>query len=187
MDEPTLENTFVAPLRALGQQVHDESFPARHHTRPVGEVAIGASQLSKQFGSFTAVRQLSPEVHYGEIYGLLGANGAGKTTTIKMLCGLVAPSGGGVQLAGWTKHLRSGEVRQRIGYMSQKFSLYDDLSLEENLEFFAGVYGVPREERDEKKRWVLDFSGSAGARTAAHGQPAAGLEAARGLRRSDHA
>ncbi len=163
LEEPTLENTFVARLRALGQQVHDESFPARHsHTDHMGEVAIGASQLSKQFGTFTAVRQLSLEVHYGEIYGLLGANGAGKTTTIKMLCGLVEPSGGGVQLAGWTKHLRSGEVRQRIGYMSQKFSLYNDLSLEENLEFFAGVYGVPREEREEKKRWVLEFSGLQG-------------------------
>ncbi len=108
------------------------------------------------------MRQLSLEVHYGEIYGLLGANGAGKTTTIKMLCGLVEPSSGGVQLAGWTKHLRSGEVRQRIGYMSQKFSLYNDLSLEENLEFFAGVYGVPSEEREEKKRWVLEFSGLQG-------------------------
>jgi ABC-2 type transport system ATP-binding protein len=163
LDEPTLENTFVAQLRALGQQVHDEPFPARHsHTEHMGQVAIGASQLSKQFGPFTAVRQLSLEVHYGEIYGLLGANGAGKTTTIKMLCGLVEPSGGGVQLAGWTKHLRSGDVRQRIGYMSQKFSLYNDLSLEENLEFFAGVYGVPSEERDEKKRWVLEFSGLQG-------------------------
>ncbi len=163
LDEPTLENTFVARLRALGEQVHDESFPARHsHMEHMGQVAIGASRLSKQFGSFTAVRQLSLEVHYGEIYGLLGANGAGKTTTIKMLCGLVEPSGGQVQLAGWTKHLRAGEVRQRIGYMSQKFSLYDDLSLEENLEFFAGVYGVPREERDEKKQWVLEFSGLQG-------------------------
>ncbi len=163
LDEPTLENTFVARLRALGQEVHDEPFPARHdHSQLIGQVAIGASQLTRQFGSFTAVRGVSLQVHYGEIYGLLGANGAGKTTTIKMLCGLVAPSGGSVQLAGWTKQLRSSEVRQSIGYMSQKFSLYNDLSIEENLEFFAGVYGVPREEREEKKRWVLEFSGLEG-------------------------
>ena len=163
LDEPTLENTFVARLRALGQEVHDEPFPARHdHTQRTGQVAIGASRLTRQFGSFTAVRNVSLEVHYGEIYGLLGANGAGKTTTIKMLCGLVAPTRGVVQLAGWTKQLRSSEVRQSIGYMSQKFSLYNDLSIEENLEFFAGVYGVPREEREEKKRWVLEFSGLEG-------------------------
>jgi len=163
LDEPTLENTFVARLRALGQEVHDEPFPARHdHSQLIGQVAIGASQLTRQFGSFIAVRRVSLEVRYGEIYGLLGANGAGKTTTIKMLCGLVAPTGGSVQLAGWTKQLRSSEVRQSIGYMSQKFSLYNDLSIEENLEFFAGVYGVPREEREEKKRWVLEFSGLEG-------------------------
>jgi ABC-2 type transport system ATP-binding protein len=163
LDEPTLENTFVARLRALGQEVHDEPFPARHdHSQLIGQVAIGASQLTRQFGSFTAVRGVSLQVRYGEIYGLLGANGAGKTTTIKMLCGLVAPTGGSVQLAGWTKQLRSSEVRQSIGYMSQKFSLYNDLSIEENLEFFAGVYGVPPEEREEKKRWVLEFSGLEG-------------------------
>ena len=163
LDEPTLENTFVARLRALGQEVHDEPFPGRHsHSDLTGQVAIGALQLTKQFGSFTAVHAVSLEVHYGEIYGLLGANGAGKTTTIKMLCGLLDPTSGGVQLAGWTNRLRSSEVRQRIGYMSQKFSLYNDLSIDENLEFFAGVYGVPGEEREEKKRWVLEFSGLEG-------------------------
>jgi ABC-2 type transport system ATP-binding protein len=99
------------------------------------------------------------DVKYGEIYGLLGANGAGKTTTIKMLCGLLAPTRGEMRLAGKTGGLRSGDVRQRIGYMSQKFSLYDDLSITENLEFFAGVYGVPEEERAEKMRWVISFSG----------------------------
>jgi ABC-2 type transport system ATP-binding protein len=105
---------------------------------------------------------VSVEVQYGEIYGLLGANGAGKTTTIKMLCGLLAPTRGDMQLAGKHGGLRSGEVRQRIGYMSQKFSLYDDLSITENLEFFSGVYGVPEREREEKKSWVLSFSGLEG-------------------------
>jgi len=160
VDEPTLENTFVAVLRALGGEPLNEPFPSRHdHSGLRGQVAIGATKLTKQFGSFTAVRNLSLDVRYGEIYGLLGANGAGKTTTIKMLCGLVEPTLGVMQLAGETGSLRSTSVRQQIGYMSQKFSLYNDLTIEENLDFFAGVYGVPPEELEEKKSWVLRFSG----------------------------
>jgi ABC-2 type transport system ATP-binding protein len=160
VDEPTLENTFVATLRNLGQQVHHDPFPGRRDHREMrGRIAIGAANLTKQFGSFTAVKGVSAEVQYGEIYGLLGANGAGKTTMIKMLCGLLPPTYGQMQLAGERGSLRSPEVRQRIGYMSQKFSLYDDLSIAENLEFFAGVYGVPESERAEKKRWVISFSG----------------------------
>jgi ABC-2 type transport system ATP-binding protein len=160
VDEPTLENTFVATLRALGGEPDSGPFPSRHdHSGLRGEIAIGATNLTKQFGSFTAVRNLSLNVRYGEIYGLLGANGAGKTTTIKMLCGLVEPTLGVMQLAGETGSLRSTSVRQQIGYMSQKFSLYNDLTIDENLDFFAGVYGVAREEREEKKGWVLRFSG----------------------------
>lgn len=162
VDEPTLENTFVATLRALGQEAHETPFPCRHdHSELRGHVAIGADKLVKQFGEFTAVKGVSLEVRHGEIYGLLGANGAGKTTTIKMLCGLLEPTAGEVHLAG-ERSLRSGGVRQQIGYMSQKFSLYNDLSIEENLDFFAGVYGVPAEESEEKKRWVLSFSGLEG-------------------------
>jgi ABC-2 type transport system ATP-binding protein len=162
-DEPTLENTFVATLRSLGQEVHSDPFPGRRSNAPLkGQVAIGASNLTKQFGNFTAVKDVSLEIKYGEIYGLLGANGAGKTTTIKMLCGLLPPTFGKMTLAGKTGSLRSGEVRQKLGYMSQKFSLYNDMSIRENLEFFAGVYGVPEEERAEKMRWVLSFSGLEG-------------------------
>jgi ABC-2 type transport system ATP-binding protein len=127
-----------------------------------GQIAIGATSLTKQFGAFTAVKNVSVQVRYGEIYGLLGANGAGKTTTIKMLCGLLPPTSGSMQLAGERGSLRSPAVRQQIGYMSQKFSLYDDLSIIENLEFFAGVYGVPEHERAEKMRWVISFSGLEG-------------------------
>jgi ABC-2 type transport system ATP-binding protein len=163
IDEPTLENTFVATLRGLGQRVHDDVFPGRHdHGDLRGEIAIGATNLTKEFGSFTAVRNVTTQVRYGEIYGLLGANGAGKTTTIKMLCGLLPPTLGDMQLAGQHGSFRSAEVRQQIGYMSQKFSLYDDLSITENLQFFAGVYGVPEQERVEKMRWVLAFSGLEG-------------------------
>src|SRR5499427_5116360 len=162
IDEPTLENTFVATLRALGQEPHETPFPCRHdHSELRGRVAIGADKLVKQFGAFSAVKGVSLQVRHGEIYGLLGANGAGKTTTIKMLCGLLEPTSGEVHLAG-ERGLRSGAVRRQIGYMSQKFSLYNDLSIEENLDFFAGVYGVPDEEREEKKRWVLSFSGLEG-------------------------
>jgi drug efflux transport system ATP-binding protein len=160
VDEPTLENTFVATLRRLGHQAHETPFPGRHdHRKLRGRIAISATNLTKQFGSFTAVKNVNLRIHHGEIYGLLGANGAGKTTIIKMLCGLLDPTEGDIQLVGESVDLRSFEVRQRIGYMSQKFSLYNDLSIQENLDFFAGVYGVPENEREEKIRWVLSFSG----------------------------
>jgi ABC-2 type transport system ATP-binding protein len=160
VDEPTLENTFVATLRRLGHKAHETPFPGRHDHRQLrGQIAISATNLTKRFGSFIAVRNVNLRIHYGEIYGLLGANGAGKTTIIKMLCGLLDPTEGDIQLVGESRDLRSFEVRQRIGYMSQKFSLYNDLSIQENLDFFAGVYGVPENEREEKIRWVLSFSG----------------------------
>jgi ABC-2 type transport system ATP-binding protein len=161
---PTLENTFVAMLRQTKEDVRAAPFPlkGRFSERASGAVAIGARNLSKKFGNFDAVKNVSLEVRYGEIYGLLGANGAGKTTTIKMLCGLLEPTAGEASLAGEAGSLRSAAVRKRVGYMSQKFSLYDDLTIEENLEFFAGVYGVPLENRAEKKRWVLSFSGLEG-------------------------
>jgi ABC-2 type transport system ATP-binding protein len=163
VDEPTLENTFVATLRSLSQEMSDTPFPSRHdHRSQRGQIAIGAEHITKQFGSFTAVHDVSLHVKYGEIYGLLGANGAGKTTTIKMLCGLLEASTGNMQLAGEHGAFRSTEIRQQIGYMSQKFSLYDDLSIAENLDFFGGVYGVPEEELKEKERWVLEFSGLEG-------------------------
>lgn len=163
VDEPTLENTFVATLRTLGERTTDEPFPSRRpHRNLRGEIGIGARGLTKQFGSFTAVHNVSLQVRYGEIYGLLGANGAGKTTTIKMLCGLLEATHGSMQLAGQAEAFRSMRVRQQIGYMSQKFSLYDDLTIEENLQFFAGVYGVSPEEQKEKERWVLQFSGLEG-------------------------
>jgi ABC-2 type transport system ATP-binding protein len=161
--DPTLENTFVATLRSLGQEVRSQPFPGDYdHDALRGQVAIGAVKLRKEFGSFTAVKDVSVQIRYGEVYGLLGANGAGKTTTIKMLCGLIPPTAGTMRLAGETGSLRSPGVRQRIGYMSQKFSLYDDLSVEENLNFFAGVYGVPKTEREGRRRWALAFSGLEG-------------------------
>jgi ABC-2 type transport system ATP-binding protein len=162
-NDPTLENTFVEALRAEGQELKAPEFPGRHpHTDLRDDIAIGASNLSKRFGSFVAVNKVNIQVRYGEIYGLLGANGAGKTTTIKMLCGLLDTTSGEMELAGERGSVRTQEVRQRIGYMSQKFSLYDDLTIDENLDFFAGVYGVPEREREEKKKWVMAFAGLEG-------------------------
>jgi ABC-2 type transport system ATP-binding protein len=163
VDEPLLENTFVARLRALGQDVKEVPFPARkNHQKLRGQIAIGAEHLTKDFGEFRAVHDVSLEVRYGEVYGLLGANGAGKTTIIKMLCGLLDPTEGEVQLAGVQRAIRTSAVRQSVGYMSQKFSLYDDLPIDENLDFFAGVYGVSPEERADKIAWVLKFAGLEG-------------------------
>ncbi|MGE0392052.1 MAG: ATP-binding cassette domain-containing protein [Vicinamibacterales bacterium] len=159
-DAPTLENAFVARLRALGGVVEHPVFPARRdRSGAVGTVAIGAEHVSRMFGAFRAVHDLSLQVRYGEVYGLLGANGAGKTTTIKMLCGLLDPSHGVTELAGARRNLRAPKVRRQVGYMSQKFSLYEDMTVAENLAFFAGVYGVPDDERDDKVEWVLRFAG----------------------------
>jgi ABC-2 type transport system ATP-binding protein len=161
---PTLENTFVSMLRRMGGAMNVPAFPAarKFRERAADAIAIGAHDLRKSFGSFHAVKGVNIDVRYGEIYGLLGANGAGKTTTIKMLCGLLAPTSGEMQLADERGSLRSSFVRQRIGYMSQRFSLYDDITINENLDFFAGVYQVPTERREERKRWVLEFSGLQG-------------------------
>jgi ABC-2 type transport system ATP-binding protein len=161
---PTLENAFVAILRGLEGEVRIPELPGGHRRRATDDgIAIGAVDLKKVYGGFNAVKGINIEVRYGEIYGLLGANGAGKTTTIKMLCGLVAPSSGEVRLVGQRgRSLRGEKVREQLGYMSQKFSLYDDLAIEENLEFFAGVYGVPAAQREARADWVLEFAGLAG-------------------------
>jgi ABC-2 type transport system ATP-binding protein len=162
--EPTLENVFVTRLRQQGSEPPFVHFP-REKTAIAPSIAIGAQGLTKVFGDFQAVHDVTLEVRYGEIYGLLGANGAGKTTTIKMLCGLLEATSGTMLLAGQTNNLRSNELRQRIGYMSQKFTLYDDLSVVENLEFYCGVYGVPRRSRRTKIDWVLETCGLVGRET----------------------
>ena len=123
---------------------------------------IEVENLTKRYAGHTAVSGISFTVKRGEIVGLLGPNGAGKSTTMRVLSCYLPATSGTVRVAGLDVFHNSAEVRRRIGYMSQKFSLYDDLSIEENLNFFAGVYGVPERERDEKRRWVLAFSGLEG-------------------------
>jgi ABC-2 type transport system ATP-binding protein len=160
---PTLENAFVAILRGLEGDAGVPPFPGARRRAPAADaVAIGARGLRRTFGDFVAVKGIDLEVRYGEVYGLLGANGAGKTTTIKMLCGLLEPSAGEVRMVGEAGALRDASIRQQMGYMSQKFSLYDDLTIDENLDFFAGVYQVPPAHRAARIRWVLDFAGLAG-------------------------
>ncbi len=161
-DEATLENVFVNRLRQQGSDPPYIEFPAYRSGKEKGGLAINTQNLQKTFGDFQAVKGIDVTVRYGDIYGLLGANGAGKTTTIKMLCGLLPASGGDIQLAGETSDLNRSEVRSCIGYMSQKFTLYDDLTIIQNLEFYCGVYGVPRKLRREKIDWVLETCGLTG-------------------------
>jgi ABC-2 type transport system ATP-binding protein len=121
--------------------------------------AVEVENLVKKFGDFVAVDHVSLTVARGEIFGFLGPNGAGKSTTIRILCGLLRPSGGRARVGGFDVAGQPEAVRQNIGYMSQKFSLYDDLKVEENIDFFSGVYGVPDELRRQRKQYVLKMAG----------------------------
>ncbi len=106
--------------------------------------SVQVENLTRRFGSFVAVDEISFQVRDGEIFGFLGANGAGKTTTIRMLCGLLMPTSGKAFVEGFDIYKQTDEIKQNIGYMSQKFSLYEDLTVEENLEFYGGIYGMSR-------------------------------------------
>ncbi len=121
--------------------------------------AVRIDDLTKRFGDFVAVDRVSIEVRQGEIFGFLGPNGAGKSTTIRILCGLMAPTSGKATVAGFDVATQSEEIKKNIGYMSQKFSLYDDLTVEENIEFFGGVYGVTPEKLAEREEYVLIMAG----------------------------
>jgi ABC-2 type transport system ATP-binding protein len=120
--------------------------------------AVEVEGLSKHFGSFTAVDQVSFHIPKGEIFGLLGPNGAGKTTTIRMLCGLLLPNAGRAAVVGYDVTRKPEEVKRRIGYMSQKFSLYNDLTALENLNFYAEIYGIPRSQHKQRIDELLEIS-----------------------------
>jgi ABC-2 type transport system ATP-binding protein len=126
---------------------------------PRGEVRIVADRLTKRFGDFVAVNEVSFEAPRGEIMGFLGPNGAGKSTIIRVLCGLLRPSGGRAEVAGVDVARYPERVREKIGYMSQKFSLYSDLSVIENLRFFGGVYGVKGERLAKRLAFAIDMAG----------------------------
>lgn len=128
--------------------------------------AVTVKGLSRAFGDFKAVDTIDLNVARGQVFGFLGPNGAGKSTTIRMLCGLLLPSNGEGTVGGFDIMTQSEEIKKNIGYMSQRFSLYDDLTIEENIDFFSGIYGVPDEKRKDRKEWVLDMAGIAGMRRA---------------------
>lgn len=122
----------------------------------MSEQVIQTDKLTKRFGNFTAVDEISFSVSAGEIFGFLGANGAGKTTAMKMLTGLLAPTSGSATVAGFDVYRQTESIKRNIGYMSQRFSLYDDLTPRENIRFFGGIYGLGKSEIAEKGERLLD-------------------------------
>jgi ABC-2 type transport system ATP-binding protein len=139
-----------------------------------GENSVVVEHLVKRFGDFVAVDDISFEARKGEIFGFLGPNGAGKSTTIRVLCGLLVPTSGRAQVAGLDVATQSELIRQRIGYMSQKFSLYNDLRVVENLQFFAGLYSVPPSEIPARMAWAIHMAGLDGREKAITGSLPAG-------------
>src|SRR4249920_3665756 len=121
----------------------------------MNEVIISTNKLTKRFGDFTAVNAISFDVYKGEIFGFLGANGAGKTTAMRMLCGLSLPTSGKASVAGFDVYKQNEQIKRNIGYMSQKFSLYEDLTVKENIRFFGGIYGKSTSFIKEKTTTLL--------------------------------
>ncbi len=119
------------------------------------ETIISTKELTKRFGDFTAVDHISFDVHKGEIFGFLGANGAGKTTAMRMLCGLSLPTSGKATIAGFDVYKQTEQIKRSIGYMSQKFSLYEDLTVKENIRFYGGIYGKSDKFIKDKTEWLL--------------------------------
>jgi ABC-2 type transport system ATP-binding protein len=121
--------------------------------------AVEIEELVKKFGPFTAVDRVSLKVKRGEIFGFLGPNGAGKSTTIRMLCGILTPTSGNGKVDGFDIYRESEKIKQNIGYMSQKFSLYEDLTVEENLDFYSGIYRLSKQIKGGRKEWALQMAG----------------------------
>ena len=183
--EPALEDVFVS---VLGRQREGSGFRVQEtesHSKPEREIlnpeprtlnpeprtlnpeprtlnpakAVVVRDLVKRFGSFAAVNGISFEVDRGEIFGFLGPNGAGKSTTIRMLCGILAPTAGSGTVGGFDIRTEPEKIKATIGYMSQKFSLYQDLTVEENIDFYSGIYRIPAAEKHRRKQWVLRMAG----------------------------
>lgn len=124
-----------------------------------GEIVIQTNKLTKRFGDFIATNEITFGVKAGEIFGFLGANGAGKTTAMRMLCGLSIPSSGEATIAGFDIYKQTEQIKKNIGYMSQKFSLYEDLTILENIRFFGGIYGLSDKQLKEKSESLIDTLG----------------------------
>ncbi len=123
------------------------------------EFAVTVENLEKRFGSFQAVNKVSFQVKRGEIFGFLGPNGAGKSTTIRMLCGIITPTAGKANVIGFDVFKQAEQIKAHIGYMSQKFSLYEDLTVEENIDFYSGIYQIPQAQKKTRKDWVIEMAG----------------------------
>src|SRR3984893_4658310 len=137
-------------------------------------VAVAARELSKRYGQLLAVDKLSLEINQGEVFAFLGPNGSGKTTTIRMLCGIITPTSGQGRVLGFDIATQSEAIKARIGYMSQRFSLYEDLTVRENLNFYAGVYQVPRGRRAERVGELIEMAGLTGRERQLAGQLSGG-------------
>jgi ABC-2 type transport system ATP-binding protein len=138
--------------------------PASPQPAASNETAVSLRGLTKRFGDFTAVNGVTLDVARGEIFGFLGPNGAGKSTTIRMLCGILPPTSGSGIVAGFDIATHSEQIKEQIGYMSQKFSLYEDLTVEENIDFYSGIYRIAPERREQRKEWVIEMAGLTGQR-----------------------
>jgi ABC-2 type transport system ATP-binding protein len=121
--------------------------------------AVEVHDLEKKFGNFIAVNRINFQVKKGEVFGFLGPNGAGKSTTIRMLCGILPPTSGTGQVGGFDITRQRYKIKETIGYMSQKFSLYEDLTIEENIDFYSGIYKLPKQKKKIRKDWILKTTG----------------------------
>jgi len=124
----------------------------------MADIAVSVNSLEKKFGSFTAVNKIDFSVNRGEIFGFLGPNGAGKSTTIRMLCGIITPTSGTGTVGGFDINKEQEKIKENIGYMSQKFSLYDDLTVEENIDFYSGIYKIPKSEIAQRKNEIIKLA-----------------------------
>ncbi|MDX9785826.1 MAG: ATP-binding cassette domain-containing protein [Desulfobacterales bacterium] len=169
---PSLEDVFVSVLGdgeatppETEAEVGSNLASARLAETKPAPPAVTVDHLTRRFGDFTAVNDVSFKVPKGEIFGFLGPNGAGKSTTIRMLCGLLKPSSGGGTVAGYDVGREAEQIKRHIGYMSQKFSLYEDLTVTENIDFYGGIYGLSRAALSARKEWAVNMAGLKAHRT----------------------
>ena len=171
LHDPSLEDLFI---RMLGEGTDTAVTRRTPPDLRSAATAVSLDRLTRRFGDFVAVNQVSLQVPKGEIFGFLGPNGAGKSTTIRMLCGILAPSDGSGTVAGFDIAREPERIKAHIGYMSQKFSLYEDLTVEENISFYGGIYRLPSNELAARADWVIEMAGLAERRRSRAGELSAG-------------
>jgi ABC-2 type transport system ATP-binding protein len=162
------------PLRAHASRSESRVSSEVRVVSGVEPPAVSLDHLTKRFGTFTAVNSVSLTVPKGQIFGFLGPNGAGKSTTIRMLCGILAPTSGDGRVAGFDIYTEPERIKENIGYMSQRFSLYEELTVAENIAFYAGIYRLPGAKRQERSEWVINMAGLAERRNSLAGELSGG-------------